>query len=420
MILRLQHPMVQSFSKIPAVAGLLLMVITFAACHLDAGIAATQLTHSVWVLLFSWMLPLPRRFYTAEFRFVLALVALFFTSLLSAWLAGDFENPTYFRPAFIYLYAIGALGVLSLFTLRKSWLIFGLLFAVSMASLVIVKDFLYGGVRGEHHGLAIPYGIFGLTTGLVCLLFVTDKTLSKLTRMLLFFGAVGGFAACVWSQTRIAWIYGVLWILVALVGWLLGSNFSRNKKILFIAVAGVILSFSLSQSSIIQSRVSEAVNDVTSYVSGSNKNTSIGQRFELWKVALRAIERSPITGVGESGFVQLRNEMTRSKEVFVRKNLEHAHNEYLWIAATHGVISLAIYLILQIGLLVFYWKNLVYENARILSLAGLTLTSGALFYGMSDIFFSIKISIGYYLIAQMVLIRFVCQFRTPEGVVKEL
>ena len=289
-----QHPVVQSVSKIPAVAGLLLMSVTFAACHLDASIAGTQLTHSVWVLLLAWLLPLPRQLYAAEIRFTLALVALFLTSLLSAYLAGDLQHPTYFRPDLIYLYVLGALGVLSTFNLRKSWLIFGLLFAISMACLVIYKDFVYGGIRGEHHGRAIPYGIFGITSGLICLLFATDKTLNRLLRLLLCVAAIGGFAACIWSQTRIAWIYGALWIITAGSVWLVKSDFSSSRKILLVALGIIFSGLLLSSSNIIQSRGAEAVSDVSTYLDGSNKNTSIGQRLELWRVAVTAIERAPL------------------------------------------------------------------------------------------------------------------------------
>ena len=412
----MQSPVMQYASRVPATAGLILMSVTFAACHLDAGIASTQLTHSTWVLLLAWLLPLQRRFYTVELRMVIILVALFLTSFLSAFLARDLDDPSYFRPDLIYLYVIGGLGVLSCFTIRKSWMIFGLLFALSMAFLVIIKDLIYGGVRGEHHGMAIPYGILGMITGLIALLFATDKSLGSFIRVILVLAAISGLAASLWSQTRIAWIYGVLWFVVAAVVWLVRTDTGVLRKLVLMSLVTVPLIVITANNNIIQNRVNEAVNDVTMYLDGTNKNTSVGQRFELWKVSLAAIEKSPLSGVGESGFVQLRNTMTRNKEVFVRKNLEHSHNDYLWIAATHGVLSLIFYLIFQLGLLRFYWNNLSLNTTRVAAWSGLTLTTGALFFGLSDIFFSIKISIGYYLIAQMVLIRFVCQQRMTESV----
>lgn len=407
-----------TLSRALAWAGLILIFMAFGACHLDASPAESQLTHLVWLLLFAWVLPLSRTIQPEEIRFMAVMVILFSAALLSAWLAGDLKVEGYFRPSFIYLLPVGLLGVLSLFRMRKGWVVSGLLFAASMAFIVIIKDLAFGGVRGAHHGLAIPYGIFGLTTGLMCLLFAMDKSLRREVRMLLLAGAVCGFAACIWSQTRIAWLYAILWACAFPFFWLSFSRISARRIVAMVVVTVLALGIVYVNRPMVLERTDEAISDVTHYLDGTDKNTSVGQRLELWKVAAHTFAESPLLGAGESGFVTKRDEMNASNEVFVRPNLEHAHNDYLWLASTRGLLSLFFYLVLQVGLIIFYWQHVRSPVTRYAAFSGLTLTAGALFYGFSDIFFSVKISIGYYLIAQMVLIRLLCsesKLAAPES-----
>ncbi|MDT9702132.1 O-antigen ligase family protein, partial [Streptomyces sp. P17] len=80
----------------------------------------------------------------------------------------------------------------------------------------------------------------------------------------------------------------------------------------------------------VQQRVDEAVSDISLYVSGGERDTSLGLRFELWRGAAQLIQERPLLGWGESGY---RNAMEALGEQGVISPMAaefgHAHNEFI-------------------------------------------------------------------------------------------
>ena len=138
---------------------------------------------------------------------------------------------------------------------------------------------------------------------------------------------------------------------------------------------------------------------------GKAGKTSTGQRLDLWRVSGEVFIENPVIGGGLQGFIEKRNEMLANKTISVFENLKHSHNDLLWMASTRGIIGVLVLMFVYIGLLRFYWRKFSYDETRMYGAAGLTLVCGAMVYGLTDIFMSLKITIGYFFILNAILIR---------------
>lgn len=97
----------------------------------------------------------------------------------------------------------------------------------------------------------------------------------------------------------------------------------------------------------IRSRVDEAQREITAALEDGNKHTSTGGRIVMLEWATEAVRAEPIIGVGTGGYRAWVNQ--RQTEQGITPNsqrvLDHAHNTYLHIAATQGLVGLALMLV---------------------------------------------------------------------------
>lgn len=388
----------------------------FAAIHLDAAPAQYQLSYLVWLLPLIILLEPRVQLARPEKLFLLSGVLMFLSTVLSFWMSGDLADPQSIRTHWLYLLPVGLVATFFRTGVSRQWLYSLLIIAAIMSFIVVIKDNLYGGARGSHHGSPIPFGTVSLSTALLCLIFAMDRSVSKWLRLLLLASALIGLVAVIWSKTRAAWLFFVIWSVIAMIIWVkFEPSFKRQAAIVvsfFIIMIALLLS---PFSGMVKQRFSGTYDQIEKYISGENVKTSSGQRIELWKVAINTFRENPLLGAGRSGFLEEKQGMNDSGEVEVVRSLQHAHNDVLWILATRGLLGLMVFAGLFIFLIGFYKRNLRDPGTRLAAYAGLTVCAGALVYGLTDIFMSLKLTIGYFMIINALLIRFIISLKNADA-----
>jgi O-antigen ligase len=76
-------------------------------------------------------------------------------------------------------------------------------------------------------------------------------------------------------------------------------------------------------------------------------------RVKIWKVAVKAIEEHPISGIGIGNFQPFNNEyIIQHPEFNTGENILHTHNVYLKMFAELGVVGLIVFLIFSVVIIV--------------------------------------------------------------------
>ena len=165
-----------------------------------------------------------------------------------------------------------------------------------------------------------------------------------------------------------------------------------NKKLILSLFILTTLGFStlLSSSKFgIEQRYNEAKSDIINYFEESNKDTSLGARFDMWENALVAIKEAPIFGHGSEGYNQFRDRQVRSGQMAkTTLGFKSLHNQYLESWVKRGVIGFIGLIFVILIPLFFFIKNLNTENLEIkcITILGITHIISHLFFFTSQSF----------------------------------
>ena len=139
---------------------------------------------------------------------------------------------------------------------------------------------------------------------------------------------------------------------------------SINRKLFLSSIyLGVILVGYFISSSLINSVDSNIINDRISSINMDRTDNSIDERIRFYFAAVKSISKNPILGIGIGNW---KIEGIR----FDAKNLEgyrvanHAHNDFLQIAAESGLIALLFYLGFLLFPFIFYLQNKLYSESN--------------------------------------------------------
>lgn len=386
---------------------LFLILIMFVAIHYGARPAQSQLTYGTWIFLAALFFQRFNVLPAKEKGFVVFIMAYCGWSLFVYSLHGDFREP-YIRSQLIYPLVMGVALVLSAFSIYRKTLVVVLFVASAASFSVFIREYFSGGERGfSEHGMPIVYGNLSLMSGVILLFLTFDRQLNTKYRALAFVGFFLGLTASLWSQSRGGWLLLPI-SFVVLIGVAMAYQKSFGVKFFLMAVLffSLCLVLGVAFYDAVEKRFDQASNNIELYISGENKNTSLGLRFEMWKVAWHSIKESPLIGVGPSGYHENRDLLRQSGEVVknVRK-LEHAHNDFLWVLSTKGVIGLLFYLSIFVYLFRCYWSFLKSSETIWLAMSGVFVCLGYLIFSLSDIFLSVKMGIGYFIIINALILR---------------
>ncbi|MCL2298027.1 MAG: O-antigen ligase family protein [Proteobacteria bacterium] len=200
-----------------------------------------------------------------------------------------------------------------------------------------------------------------------------------------------------WTETRSAlfcfFIGGALLLLL--------SERARKWKVL--GAASLLMAVVLvgSYPYLIKPRLTEAYTDITQYVSGENRATSIGTRFELWRGSVMVLKQAPWGGgywkraeiIGEAV------EQQRLDSVALHYSQVNMHNELLEELSLRGVVSGVLLLLVYFAAIALGWR------ARPRNLALLGVVFAYIFSGLTDVLFFSREATVLFIALLAVLIR---------------
>lgn len=320
---------------------------------------------------------------------ILALIAYFFTFLLSAVFNGDgfreIDNPSrilLFIPLifFFKLYPIKKTTFLHFVPIGA--LVVGLLAVYQRFILKLAKPF--PGIMSIQAGdIAIVLGLFSIA---ISFYWFAQKKNSIGILYIIFAGF--GVLASILTGARGGWIAFPLCFLLILF-----FNFKQiNKKILTFSSLLFVLAISLfiyRPEFGIQKRYNAAKHDITQYLEKGNKKTSLGARFDMWENGLIAITEQPILGHGSSGYEEFKQKQLESKKM-VKTTLEFnsLHNQYLEAFVKRGAIGFTGLMAILFVPFIIFARRLKTEDTSIKCLAvlGIVHITSHMFFFLSQSF----------------------------------
>jgi O-antigen ligase len=192
------------------------------------------------------------------------------------------------------------------------------------------------------------------------------------------------------SGTRGAWLTIPVLIVIACA-----SFFAKGVRWKYV-VAGaatflICAALAWQAGSIVKERIAVAESDIQQYTQGSNLDTSLGIRLQLWKSSWIMFKTHPIFGVGVQGFTHALREMADQKIISqTAATFTHSHNDILFMMAKCGIFGLVAILGLYLVPAVLFARHLYSPDGEIRSCAcmGLALSIGLMVLGLSDVAFT--------------------------------
>jgi len=183
------------------------------------------------------------------------------------------------------------------------------------------------------------------------------------------------------------------WAVVPLLGvvapFFLGKHLLQRR---FLAVAGVTLVLALilsvSYGEAIYQRLDQSYANVVSFVEGENLNSSIGQRFLMWDIALEMFEENPLLGSGLGDFRHDSVAMMDAGTTLLQEEHGHAHSIYfemLGTAGALGLLSMMLALIfVPLGCFFSFWRSAGNADQRRIAFSGLVAVFCFAVFGLSE------------------------------------
>ncbi|GAB3087681.1 hypothetical protein GCM10027081_03350 [Cupriavidus yeoncheonensis] len=189
------------------------------------------------------------------------------------------------------------------------------------------------------------------------------------------------------SQSRGAWITIPLFSGIALYS---SGILPKGRKLAVAVVIAFALIAAMSQARLVKDRIADARNDIEQYVTGSNVETSIGFRFQLWHGSVVIFREHPVFGVGADKYrdaladLANRKIITPSAAIFA-----HSHNEFLFNAAKLGLFGIAALLALYLVPAYYFVRDLRHRDKEVRAAAcmGASLCGGIFVLGLTDVVF---------------------------------
>lgn len=327
---------------------------------------------------------------------VAAMASLPATLLLRNVFSGEAPDVPYLYLRFA-LFALLAWGLAQLGRRALQGMQWGLVAGAIVSAVWIHTLAEYG--RPNHVGVSnvIPFANLSLLMGMLALISVGwDRRRHHLAvGAKLLAGAAGLYTSYI-SATRGGWIaIPVLLLFVLMV--MRGLNW-RSRAALLAALVGSMAVAGYC-SSIVRTRVTEAVSNIAAFSSHTGLDTSEGWRLQLWKASLSMLQSHPLTGVGPEGFSPALHSLAASGVITpATTQFAHSHNDILYFGATMGLPGMLAVLAVYLVPAVFFVRHVRSRDAvvRVAATMGLATSVGFLLFGLTEAMFFIAMTNAFY------------------------
>lgn len=242
---------------------------------------------------------------------------------------------------------------------------------------------------GLHHIWHSNLNALGLYAGVSFLLFTRHGAAAGGRAVLCGFLLLSSLCILL-STSRTAW-FGII-ITLAIIAVVM----IKNKKAIFF---GVLLSLLLATSvysfvPFVHDRIDLISQDLSLFATNKSAQSSLGNRFLLWRAALLMFKSHPVAGVGTGDFVPTLHDMRIKTRRLVPSFLlgyNQPHNIYLFSLATNGIVGLA-------ALLYVFYRSLGSVvpimrsdgNGKLLAFLAMATALHFMIAGCMDSFFNIQ------------------------------
>ncbi|HDZ49551.1 MAG TPA: O-antigen ligase family protein [Halomonas sp.] len=302
-----------------------------------------------------------------------------------------------------FLLAIPVLLLILRYPPHLAWLWSGLALGAGLAGgWAAWQKFVEGVWRAEGYTHVIQFGNLSMLMGVICFAGIGWALSQPRFRFawcsLLAVGGLMGMLASLLSGSRGGWVG------LPVVAFVLYKSYGHklSKSVKALVIAGLVLAglslYSIPQTGL-QDRFQDAKNDISSYYSDENRDTSLGLRFEMWRGASQLIMERPILGWGEAGYAEAMIELGEQGEItYQSSQFGHAHNEFIDALAKRGLMGLAVLLALYFVPLRLFASGLKHQNleTRSLAVAGTLLAVGYIDFGLSQAFLAHNSGVMFY------------------------
>ena len=292
---------------------------------------------------------------------------------------------------------------------RFLWLMNGIATGAIAAGIRALWDRqIIGYGRAFEWMMPIQGGDISMSLGLLSLCGVMWAIKTSSYRYLFYFSiaSVMGLLGSILSGSRGGW---VLFPVILFVGYRIFRDwFSARIKWGMALALCLLISFCLIPQSGVPQRVQAAKQDISLYLSGGPKDTSLGYRFEFWKSAIDSFIKKPIFGWGNHG-VRLSQEQQYKSGLIAKAAYDfngHAHNQFFDEMAKRGIIGLSALLALFLFPLTIFKRQLANATLvedKTLAACGVILVLSTIDYCLSQAFLNHNSGIVFYCLSVILI-----------------
>lgn len=269
---------------------------------------------------------------------------------------------------------------------------------------VLGRPFAYG------HYHKIVFGDLAMLWAAIATLFALFALRHPLARMGVALSVVAAMYASLLSQTRGAWLFVPVFIIV-----LLGMQWGRLRAgrswmifgVLVLLAAGVGLA---TQSERLQRGVAQGMQDLQSFAEDPAVGSSWGIRLNLWRNSLLLLQETPLLGTGVGDF---QGDMQRLVDEGVSWNSHvirygHAHSIYFDTLAKGGILgflaTVTAYLLLPLFAFLRGWRSAAGAESRLYALGGVVLVAAFATFGFSEGLWARNPFVNTYVVCMVVML----------------
>lgn len=221
------------------------------------------------------------------------------------------------------------------------------------------------------------------------------------------------FSASLMSLTRGAWV-AVPFLLILLL-----LIFGRKAKASSIAATSLLLIVLFVGSGVIHGdkfsyQIERTVQSIEDFLEGSNRNSSTGQRFLMWGIAVEMFKENPVLGSGVADFPHDAAHMMEEGTTDLKRAHPHAHSIFFEFLGTTGLAGLTAMTlaVLILPFRYFYrkWQAASRENRRS-AVCGMILIFSFFVFGLTESWLSRSPFVSVYVVG---LFAFFSTYLRPE------